>query len=120
MRDHARERLERRIDGANEQEEHDLGYVLLWIYALKDPDGLGLAEQLRSSGRLDTAATMRLYDSLLSITDASAGVWVNGLLAGGQPFVEEFIQLALGRLVPGLPPDHESHPDLKDAALVAP
>lgn len=120
MREHLRQRLQTRIDGANKQEEHDLGYVLLWVATLKDPGGLGLAQQLRSEGRLDTASTLRLYESLLAITDAGATSWANGLLQRAGPAIEEYMQIALRRLVPALTADLESHPDLKDASLVAP
>lgn len=120
MREHLRQRVQTRIEGANRQEEHDLGYVLLWLAALKDKAGLGLAEQLRVAGRLDAAAAMRLYESLLTIDDAEAGVWANGLLDGAGPAIDEYIRIAFDRLVPGLQPQLEAHPDLKDAALVVP
>jgi hypothetical protein len=120
MREHVRQRVQTRIEGANRQEEHDLGYVLLWLAALKDPARPGLAEQLRAAGRLDAASALRFYESLLTVPDSEAGVWANGLLNGAGPAIDEYLRIALGRLVPGLPPETEAHPDLRDAALVVP
>lgn len=120
MRSHVDQLRSNVIDGAGTNEEHDLGYVLLWLHALKDPGGRGYAEELRAAGRLSAASTLVLYNDLLLVSDADATLWANELLDGGQALIDEFAAISDGRLVVGLTYADEAHPALIEQALIAP
>jgi hypothetical protein len=109
-----------KLEGANEEDKHDLGYVLMWLTALQDPGGLGLAGELRDLGKLTPASTLAFYNYLLTIEPGEAQSWVASRTANSASLLAEFEAIALGRLVIGLPPDSEGHPDLLDLAFLAP
>jgi hypothetical protein len=120
MREHSGWLIDGKLEGAAGGEEHDLGYVLMWLAALQDPGGLGLAGELRSDGVLSAASARAFYDYLLSIEPADASRWVSERLTGQTAGVEEYRGIALARLVEGLPPADEGHPDLREVAFLAP
>ena len=120
MEEYARNLFDTQVEEAASGEEHALGYVLLWLAALRDPAGLGLGDELRESGWLSTETAKEFYDYLLSIAPASASAWADGLLNESEPFLAEYRTIALSRLVRGLSPSGEGHPALRKVALLAP
>ncbi|MDA1257971.1 MAG: hypothetical protein O3C10_09045 [Chloroflexi bacterium] len=120
LRDQVGDRLDRQLEKAAVLEEHGLGYELMWLAALQDPAGLGLATELRSNGKLSAASTKLFYDYLLSIRPEDTNTWVNARLGSGGSLVNEYRELALSRLVDGLPAESEGHPDLLDPGFLSP
>jgi len=112
--------LDYEVDRAAELEEHGLGYELMWLAALQDVGGLGLADELRTTGVLSAASALAFYDYLLTIGGQDPVTWVNARLAGGDGLIGEFREIALSRLVDGLPAESEGHPHLIDLAFLAP
>ena len=120
LNENVRDLLADKLDGANDEEEHDLGYVLMWLTALQDPGGLGIAGELRTIGKLSPASTLAFYDYLLTIEPDEAEAWVAQRLANSSALLVEFQAITLGRLVAGLASDTEGHPDLRKVAFLAP
>ena len=120
LNENVRDLLAGKLDGANDEEEHDLGYVLMWLTALQDPGGLGIAGELRTIGKLSPASTLAFYDYLLTIEPDEAEAWAAQRLANSSALLVEFQAITLGRLVAGLASDTEGHPDLREVAFLAP
>ena len=120
MEEHVQHLIDEQIEEATGGEEHALGYVLMWLAALRDPGDLGLEDDLRNDGRLTTGATKEFYDYMLSIAPESAPAWAEDLLSGSEPYLAEFGTIALSRLVEGLCPSDEGHPALREVAFLAP
>jgi len=112
--------IDTKLDGANEGDDHDVGYVLMWLTALQDPGGLGFAVELRDLGKLSPASALAFYNYLLTIEPGEAQAWVASRMTDTASLLAEFQEIALGRLVIGLPPDSEGHPDLREVAFLAP
>ena len=100
--------------------EHSLGYKLMWLAALQNVGGLGMADELRTTGVLSAASALDFYNYLVNISDQEAVAWVSARLASSANFIEEFRQITLGRLVNSLPAESEGHPHLMDLAFLAP
>jgi len=120
MEEYARNLIDTQVEKAALEEEHALGYVLLWLAALRDPAGLGLGDELRESGWLSTQTAKVFYDYLLSIAPESASGWADSLLNESEPFLAEYRAIALSRLVRGLSPSGEGHPALRKVAFLVP
>jgi hypothetical protein len=115
-----RERLNYRLDMRRTgQDEHDVGYVLLWAEALRDTAGTGSAAELRSEGKLDAESAKALYDFLVAMRPDEVQPWASALLADSA-LIDEFRLIASQRLTAGLPPEDTGHPDLQDPAWTAP
>ncbi len=99
--------------------EHDIGYRLLWTQALSDPQDLGLADQLRTDGKLDSASAWVLFNQLVDLLDDDVEEWTTDLLTMTD-LMDEFEQIALQRLVADLPPERTAHSGLQDAVWTAP
>lgn len=112
--------LDRRVERAADLEEHGLGYEVMWLGALQDVGGLGLAIELRTDGVLSATSALAYYNYLLTIDGQDPVSWVNARLAGGNSLIEEFREITLSRLVPALSPDAEGHPHLLDLAFLTP
>ena len=108
------------VSGAELEEEHELGYVLMWATALQDPGGLGISKELRDFGQLSPESTLAMYDYLLTINASDAEEWVVKRLVGKSAFISEYEAIAAGRLVVDLQTNLEGHPDLRDVAFMAP
>lgn len=109
-----------KLDGANDGENHDLGYILMWLTALQDPGGLGFARELRDLGKLSPASALAFYNYLLAIEPGEAQSWVASRMTDTASPLAEFEAITLGRFVIGLPPSSEGHPDLHKVAFLAP
>lgn len=112
--------LDYHVERAGEFEEHSLGYEVMWLAALQNVGGLGLADELRTNGVLSATSALAFYNYLLTIDDQDPVTWVNARLAGGSALINEYREITLARVVPGLPADSEGHPDLHDIAFMAP
>ena len=112
--------LDRQVLRAADLEEHSLGYEVMWLGALQNVGGMGLANELRTDGVLSAASALAYYNYLLTIDGQDPVSWVNARLAGGNSLIGEFREITLGRLSDDLPPDSEGHPDLRDVAFLAP
>jgi len=112
--------LDREVLRAADLEEHSLGYEVMWLGALQNVGGMGLANELRTDGVLSAASALAYYNYLLTIDGQDPVSWVNARLAGGNSLIGEFREITLGRLSDDLPPDSEGHPDLRDVAFLAP
>jgi hypothetical protein len=108
------------VERAVDLEEHSLGYELMWLAALQDVGGLGMADELRTTGVLSPASALAFYNYLVNISDQEAVAWVNARLAGSPDLIEEFREITLARLVDGLSSESEGHPHLLDMAFMAP
>ena len=112
--------MDRRLDNAASGEQHALGYLLMWLAVLSDEGGLGLAAELRARGELSATSTLALFAHLLSIPPRTVPQWIDELRADEDPLIAEYRVIAAGRLVEGLSPDDEGHPDLREVAFLAP
>lgn len=112
--------LDFHVEQAAELEEHSLGYEVMWLAALQDVGGLGLADELRTNGVLSAASALAFYNYLLTIDGVDPVTWVNARLAGGSALIGEYREISLARAVSGLPTESEGHPDLRDIAFLAP
>ncbi len=92
----------------------------MWLGALQNVGVLGLATELRTDGVLSATSALAYYNYLLTIDGQDSISWVNARLAGGNSLIEEFREITLSRLVPGLSPATEGRPHLLDLAFLAP
>lgn len=116
----ARDRFEFVFDlRRNRLTEHDIGYRLLWTEALSDTGTLGIANQLRTQGKLDSASALVLYSNLVNLFPSEVESWAAGLLARTD-LMDEFEQIATQRFVTDLPVESTGHTALQDATWSAP
>ncbi|HJM53465.1 MAG TPA: CARDB domain-containing protein [Dehalococcoidia bacterium] len=120
IQDDVNDLIDFHVKRAVELEEHSLGYQVMWLAALQDVGGLGLADELRTTGALSAGSALSFYNYLLTIDGQDPVTWVNARLAGGASLIEEFRAIALSRLAVDLPPGSEGHPHLIDLAFFAP
>jgi hypothetical protein len=120
LQDDVSDLMDYHVERAVDLEEHSLGYELMWLAALQDVGGLGMADELRTTGVLSPASALAFYNYLVNISDQEAVAWVNARLAGSPDLIEEFREITLARLVDGLSSESEGHPHLLDMAFMAP
>ncbi len=99
--------------------EHDIGYRLLWARALSPESAPGIASQLRTEGKLDSASAMELFNLLAELEPAAIERWAADLLARTDLF-DEFEQIAIERFIPDIGPESTGHPALQDSNWTAP
>jgi hypothetical protein len=117
-------RVERSLDyvvaGAARNEEHQLGYVLMWLTALADPGKLGTATELNAAGQLSAASTFAMFNYFVTLRPEDVPAWAAALRANETALVAQYRALVLKRTQAGLLPEQEGHPDLHDAAFLVP
>jgi hypothetical protein len=79
--------LDRQVERAADLEEHGLGYEVMWLGALQNVGGLGLATELRTGGVLSATSALAYYNYLLTIDGQDPISWVNARLAGGNSLI---------------------------------
>lgn len=99
--------------------EHDVGYRLLWTEALTSAGNPAIAEQLRTTGKLDSAGAMWIYDKMVDMFALNVSAWAAGLLTRDK-LMDEFEQIAALRFETNLPVESTGHTALQDAAWNAP
>ena len=101
-------------------DEHFLGYLIQWLAILEDPNLAGLRVELMAQGRLGVAASMTLFDYLVKLPAGTAEEYVASLLDTLDANIGIISGLAADRLDPGLHPDEEGSPDLRETGLLSP
>jgi hypothetical protein len=99
--------------------EHVLGHTLVWYEVLGDTSGLNLDDELRENGVLSATSTKALYDYLVSLTQDEVVAWRNKISAS-QAVLDEYVEIALGRLEVDLPSTSHGNPDLIEPAFLIP
>ena len=123
-----RESIAQRVDvwirGAT-QDEHLLGYLLMWLAVTTVPELEVAATELRDQGILSTQASLDVYNYLVGLSPRNAQNFVRrtygrttsaGLLA----LFNLITSVAEERLVPDLHPDDEGLANLKTVGLLSP
>jgi hypothetical protein len=94
--------------------------MLMWLTALADPGKLGLVAEMSSNGRLSAAASLKMFEYLVSLTPSAVSTWAADLTARQSELVPAYRKAALTRLARDLPQEGEGHPDLLEVAVLAP
>ncbi len=115
-------RFDQRLDDAADDDEHAVGYLLMWLNAVLDPQDMGLLEEMSAAGRLSWESSLAVYEYLVSIGPNETAAWVDQLIRRDDlaELVRQYRDIARARLTPGLHPDQEAHPDIFDAAILSP
>lgn len=107
------------------QDEHALGYLLQWAFAMDVPDLAALATELAEQGGLSAQSSMSLYDYLVGLSpeEALALAWRLYGRAGSDELAALFdtiVSVASDRLVSDLDPDDEGLANLRLVGLLSP
>ena len=105
---------------AEENQEHGIGFVLMWLTALDDPQGLGFREELETNGRLSSQASYEMFTFFAGMDENEVWAFIDDTLANKGDVTERYIEVARSRLVPDLEPDKEAHFDFFRPIMLAP
>jgi hypothetical protein len=112
--------LDRTVAEAAKNEEHQLGYLLMWLTALADPGKLGTASALTAATRLNATSTLAIFNYFVMLMPADVPAWAGALRANETALAAQYRALVLKRTEAGLQPEQEGHPDLHGVAFLAP
>ncbi len=101
-------------------DEHFLGYLLQWLVVLEDPNLADLREELTVRGQLGADASLKLFEYLVRLPTDTAEEYVASLLETLNTNIGTISAIASDRLDPGLHPDEEGSPDLRETGLLSP
>ena len=101
-------------------DEHFLGYLLQWLVVLEDPNLADLREELTVRGQLGAEASLKLFEYLVRLPTDTAEEYVASLLETLNANIGTISAIASDRLDPGLHPDEEGSPDLRETGLLSP
>ena len=101
-------------------DEHFLGYLLQWLVVLEDPNLEDLREELTVRGQLGAEASLKLFEYLVRLPTDTAEEYVASLLETLNANIGTISAIASDRLDPGLHPDEEGSPDLRETGLLSP
>jgi hypothetical protein len=99
--------------------EHVLGHTLLWSEVLTDTSQLDLDEELRATGVLSGASAKALFDYLVSLQQEDVLAWRTEISAS-PGLLDEYVEIALGRLEADLPSTAHGNPGLIEPAFLIP
>ena len=124
FRESIAQRADSWIRGAS-QDEHFLGYLLLWFAVTTAPELEAAATELRDNGTLGTQASLRVYNYLVGLSPRGAQNFVQNTYgrttsAGLVALFNLITSVAEERLVPDLHPDDEGLANLKSVGLLTP
>lgn len=112
--------LDRTVAEAAKNEEHQLGYLLMWLTAVADPGKLGTASALTAAARLNASSTFAMFNYFVTLRPDDVNAWAGALRADETALVAQYRALVLKRTEAGLQPEMEGHPDLHGVAFLAP
>ena len=101
-------------------DEHMLGYLIQWLAVLEDPNLAELREEMMTEGELGAESSMRLFDYFVRLPTETAEEYVSSLLDTLDGNAGVISGIAADRLDPGLHPDDEGSPDLRETGLLSP
>ncbi len=99
--------------------EHVLGHTLLWSEVLSDTSQLNLDEELRNNGVLSGASTKALFDYLVALKQGDVLAWRTEISTSVE-LLDEYVEIALGRLKADLPSTEHGNPGLIEPAFLIP
>ena len=102
-------------------DEHFLGYLVQWLAVLEDPNLAELRNELTTQSELGADSSLKLFEYLVTLPPDAADEYVTNLLLNTlDSNLRTIVSIATARLDPGLHPDDEGSPDLRETGLLVP